>query len=835
LQEEFHPILAAIETKQLPADFETLLGSLWDNANSRFNTQETYVLDFKETIPPKFDEDYGIGILRLALGFHNSFGGVIVFGVRDRHLDIVGTSSWFDIETFNRTLTELAGMRAECLVRTYTVLVGEDPRTLAIVLVPKRNISPPAKLKRKIGKYSEGTLWVRERHEVVEATCRNFPLLYSERVAPRNVESTDKGAPVHRSFPPSPATMPEFVSREPLEETLWNWFIFGDQPRIYLHGPGGSGKSTLAFEFARKLTEAGGSIRTKDGDRLDYVVYISGKDTEYNPQTGKEQTFALRQFTSAAEQFSQILFHSGFLNDDEILSIDEPDKLAKFDELFANFSGLIVIDDIDALYRRRVDSGEETLFMKIVQGSKRTRVLYTLRTAPPHAMKSAIPVPGLDVSKEFPEMIKVCCSAFDVPAPSERDTKELGRITSRLPLLMETIIGLRKFSGSYSEALRAFSERGGDDARRYLYQREYDRLDQAGKSRQMLAALALLEEPVDFSTIVQIVQSTRDVLLDAMSECGSIFLSTQEGPSGDTLYQLAPPSVPFLLTVSRQLTYFGAIEKRVLHRKTTDVRISSREAAILSSLERNIRKEDFRAIVDACEQLPSNDLALENPKIRSLLGQAYSALGPNYREKARESFKCAEGLGFYDAFMMRKWFHMEFTSGYGLPEAERICNVVINNKSLASRVRGEFFAKLGSCWFCKSMNVVGLNRTKAIDHLRQSVAAYLEAVRLGRGRDDISITFDWMERPVDRIMYLTGEDVGEIFAVVDVIIEKKQDIDPDALEWLFRRFAKSPTSINKERLKGLCARTVQRISKTFKNTPPGFEQVIKMLEAIKKA
>jgi ATPase family associated with various cellular activities (AAA) len=142
----------------------------------------------------------------------------------------------------------------------------------------------------------------------------------------------------------------------------------------YLHGPGGSGKSTLAFEFAKKLTDGGSSIRTRGGDRLDYVIFVSGKETEFNPLTGKEQTFALRQFASAPEQFAQILFHSGFLDEDEINSTNEQTLLAQFDELFSNFSGLIVIDDIDALYRRKVDSGEESLFMKVVQGSKRTRI-----------------------------------------------------------------------------------------------------------------------------------------------------------------------------------------------------------------------------------------------------------------------------------------------------------------------------------------------------------------------------------------------------------------------------------------------------------------------------
>ena len=81
--------------------------------------------------------------------------------------------------------------------------------------------------------------------------------------------------PVHRSLPPSPATLHHFVSRYKLLELLWQWFVLGDQPRLYLDGPGGSGKSTLAFEFARTLAETASEIRGPRGDRLDYVVFIS--------------------------------------------------------------------------------------------------------------------------------------------------------------------------------------------------------------------------------------------------------------------------------------------------------------------------------------------------------------------------------------------------------------------------------------------------------------------------------------------------------------------------------------------------------------------------------
>lgn len=79
---DFAPILHAIESKQIPSSFADLFGPIWDQSSSRFNTQESYTLDFKETIPLNFSDEYGIGIVRLALALHNSYGGVIVFGVR---------------------------------------------------------------------------------------------------------------------------------------------------------------------------------------------------------------------------------------------------------------------------------------------------------------------------------------------------------------------------------------------------------------------------------------------------------------------------------------------------------------------------------------------------------------------------------------------------------------------------------------------------------------------------------------------------------------------------------------------------------------------------------
>jgi hypothetical protein len=86
MRTELTDLSNAIESHSLPAAFDELFGRIWDEASQCFNAQETTLLDFKETYCTSYTDSYGIGIVRLALAFHNTFGGLIVFGVKDRIL-----------------------------------------------------------------------------------------------------------------------------------------------------------------------------------------------------------------------------------------------------------------------------------------------------------------------------------------------------------------------------------------------------------------------------------------------------------------------------------------------------------------------------------------------------------------------------------------------------------------------------------------------------------------------------------------------------------------------------------------------------------------------------
>ena len=144
----------------LPDAFPSLFGDIWDAQSARFNAQESRVLDFKETIPREFSDSYGSGIVRSAPAFYNTFGGAIIFGVEDENLSVTGTDLVFDIEKLNWLLSDVADVRIECLTKTYTISTNGSDKSVCVVLVPKRRLDLPARLKSDFGKYKRGTLWI---------------------------------------------------------------------------------------------------------------------------------------------------------------------------------------------------------------------------------------------------------------------------------------------------------------------------------------------------------------------------------------------------------------------------------------------------------------------------------------------------------------------------------------------------------------------------------------------------------------------------------------------------------------------------------------------------
>lgn len=817
MRNELSGIAAAIETRSLPESAEHLFCSMWDASDGKFVAQETFIVDFKDDVPNSLVTGFGASIVRLALAFYNSYGGIVVFGVHDADFSPVGLNRQIDVEAFNDVLTDLTGERIECLAREYR-LAGTEHR-VQVLLVPRRGIQKPARLLRPLDRYSIGTLWVRDRHSVREANESNLSMLYSDRRDLSRNLTGDMQRSVHESLPPSPATIEEFIGRKELLDQLWSWLVFGSRPRLYLHGPGGSGKSTLAYEFSRQVADRGSQIAFINGDRLDYVIYISGKETELNPYNATEQPFSLRNFDDAPNQFRAILVDSGLYAKSDVITMGDDRLIGALGELFATYSGLIVIDDVDALSRRGKDTGEESIFISCLSAAKRTRVLYTLRYPPASALTSSVKVPELEESIEFPSFIKACVKQFDVELPTKDIEQRFIRATSRLPLLTETVIGLRKVCGSYEGALDEFDAKGGEEARRYLYQREYELLDVNGRSREVLAALFLLDHPVSFTVLTSILRNGDNMIRDALSECGSIFLSTNE-EKGETQYTLATPAKPFISISSMALNYFQVIRARVDAYCNEFRKLKPEEASLIVQLDRLVRAEYYADCVAVYESISARDPVIANPRVQALAGRAYSHLGQKFRVKARDCFVAAKEINYFDIFMARAWFHTENFQDSSKLHAVEVCEWVLRQSKLSSRHRAEFKSKIGSCFFAEARRARNISREGAIENYSKSIESYLSALWIGRNVQELDEeqTLQWLEYPANSFVDYLGVDIEPYFVLIVRIAEHEHDIHVEGARVLLNALRRSEAGRDdrsRAKMRGLLKRTLSRLDQNI--------------------
>lgn len=810
MRAELEPIWNAISELNLPAQISDLFGSTFDVSDGSISLQETYIVDFKNKAPTKFNEEYGASIVRLALSMYNTYGGLIVFGIDDKSRLPSNLEIDFDIEAFNAFVKECSGEKFEALCKRYKL---KDDSVVTVVLIPKRGSSLPARLTRKLCAYPAGSLWVRERHEVLSVSSEHFQIIYSRRDSYPTEEIHNSA--IQRSLPPKPATIKQFVGREEILMNLWDWAMHGDQPRVYLHGPGGSGKSAIAYEFCHSISTSTSEIRFSSGERLDYVVFLSAKETELDTESAKVREFTNRQFADVMSMYKSLLIESGFKSELEVSDLKEDELEQDIAKLFSEYTGVIVFDDIDALSRKGLDTAEEFIFMKIVSAARRTRVIYTLRQVPQHARKSSINVPGLRES-EVNEFIEVAHQQFCVPRPTTAEIKQIIEATKSLPLLIENVLGLRKFCGSYQEAVRQHDDKGGDDARRYLYQREYDHLDKSGRSREILAALALIGEPVRFTTLADVMDFSRQVVKDAFGECASIFLIMEEDSAGETVYQLSPVARPFIEEISRGMKYFDQIKRKVEFLGRTAA--SPDEVAMISRLQRLLRSEQYQVAVTLWESLSPEDAVKANPEIRAAVGRSYANVGSHMRTKALECFRYAESMDFFDIVMMRSWYFVLDKHGGSIEEIEGLCLKVIRRPNLSEKFRAEFYNKLGSARLREARALQFGVRDKALPLFSGALQAFMKNLYIAQinGLSSEKTPYILSGLCEDFIAACRG-DMEQFFRALDELAGEKHDLaveGGDVILHVLRTSRHVPfSSDNKQKTKGYLRRTLGRFAK----------------------
>jgi hypothetical protein len=584
----------------------------------------------------------------------------------------------------------------------------------------------PIRFVRSAGGYGAGTIWVRQGHEVIEAEPRHVPTLYC-----RTSEDFEVDDHLSGGLPPSPATIKRFVGRLRTIDQVFRWLKTSDEPRTFLYGKGGSGKTTIAYEVAKVLRAEGSRTKIFDGEVLDNVIFVTAKQQTLDVIALSANPFVGLDFSDEKELYESILTLGNWTSEPlKDLSIDDlKSELKEFFNLTSNF---IVIDDIDTLTTNAVEAGFDFLYGTLWRAKRRSKLLYTVRNAPTQSLANSIEVPGLEGS-DYLEFVKVCAEQFKVRPPDESlTTTRLAAVSEQRPLVIESVIALRRTTDNYSRAIQLFEEGSGEDVRKYVFQREWNSLSTDNHGRYALAVLALHGEPLSFEDIVALTRYDPTRVKDALAEVREMFLQINE-VGENTTYQLGALTRAFVCGQSKQLDLYPALKERVEKYKRNfypeNPILSRLRDRVESFIHRAQRMSDGDALTRALELVSDPSLGpriTEDPRFMSLQAYVHVCQKPPRLDDARRLFRHVFAMKFEpDIEQLRKWFVAERFSDHGLQHCLDISDFVHRGKTYDEDTKVEFLARKATQLYNKGRNDIAFSPAEGMRDVAEALRLHL--------------------------------------------------------------------------------------------------------------
>jgi hypothetical protein len=716
------------------------------------------------------------GICRLACAFANSLGGIIVFGVHDSKRTGGHNKVKVNLDLFVQAFHQLTGANLLFDFRSYE---SENYGAVDILLVkPRKAGDEPLRFIRKLGPYPAGVYWVRTGHEVVSATPTHFPLLFCRASASEQPPERDG------SIPPSPATLKRFVGRTEVLDKLFRWLQNSDEPRTYLYGKGGSGKTTIAYEFARLVKDYGDQLLIEGKNHVDVVLFLSAKEKLLVPASGAIESIGEPDFFDEKSLLEQILYFGNWTNSRENISDQGINELREqVQEYFDLTSALIVLDDIDTLMTKGVDPGVDFIYRSLCRSRQKSKVVYTLRNAPTQSLNNSIEVPGLQ-GTDYDEFVKQCTAHFGVKEP-KREFREgrLSEISERRPLVIECIIALVRTALDYDRAAELFAQHAGDNARDYVFSREWDALAGNELARFLLAALGDLNQGATFKDLQTLLQSEESRVLDAIGSVREMFLQLDEA-GAEALFSLAPLTKSFVNARKQTLKGYPRLRERVRAFRRT-VRISSPAvAAVVAKVQRlmplRLTVHSLDRVADAWRVVSDPSLpasVTEDPLFKCAYGYTCVHLSPPRLAEAREAFQYAISMRHEPAFgELRTWFEAEKNSGAHDGWCITITDMVINGRSYTELEKTSMVSRKATSIYNRGRDRIYTDQVDAQKDFGEALILHLRAFKLnalrGEAHMDVSEQYarntarQWFEFAVrgdapwellDRVRQIAGQ------------------------------------------------------------------------------
>ncbi|MBA3510989.1 RNA-binding domain-containing protein [Sphingomonas sp.] len=765
----------------LPTD-DAAIAELLTNSDCTYLFQEGDCWDFKESWPFSYSDNYFYGLARLVCAFANSDGGIIIFGVDDKTRKGGRTKVIPNLDKFELALKQLTGAVPDLELRRFS---NADCGNVDVLLVKRKGaFDPPFRFVRDAGTYKSNTFWVRQGSAIADAEASDIPNLYLRQVTEDEVVRQPIG-----QLPPSQSNVREFVGRMPTIDSVFQWMSMSDEPRAFLYGKGGSGKSTIAQEVFKQIRSNGGAFKLGGESLIDQVIFLSAKRQYLDVEKQSVASFLGNDFTDEAGLYRGILLLGG-VADSNI--DDEPIEKLKpaIQQFFNETACFIVIDDIDTLTTAGEEGGFDFLYRVAVRSPKISKFLYTLRNRPTQSLRSSIEVPGM-TGDELRSFVETCAEQFKVPKPSQAFIEgPLSEVSEGRPLVVESIILLRRQSGSYERALAMFERGSGDDVRSYVFQREWEAIPKQSRGKEVLGCLALYGRPMSFGDIAAVSRLEESKVKDAIAAIQEMFLISEEDDQ-DTLFSLGALTKTFIHTQVESLDMFATIKARVDHFK----RSAYPESPVLAKINRELRKAEYSArngdeelLDDLIWKLNSDRFPpdiVENPRFVAMRGYAATLKSRPNLAAVRADFRNAVEMGYRPPLDdIKRWFLSEAASDSAYKNTLEIEQLITSDKRYPLSERSELRMMRGVFLYNFAKANILTDQFRAVDLLKESLEAHMRAYAgLLRSKSALASR---SEKLAQNTAYLFGQraaklDTGDLFIDTALAFIRDHEITLDPL------------------------------------------------------
>jgi hypothetical protein len=645
---------------------------------------ECEVLDFKQQLPVG-DVEYAKTVRDL-VALHNSFGGFLVFGVReiekDRVFEVIG------VEPGKLNIAKLRDMTRSYLgkdLRMSAQSISSAKTHLEVIWVAKRSQDElPARFvkngpeeKPKQLAFRKGDIVFRRLEgNGVAKEAEDFDFLFSVRRPPSLSLSTDDIAreeALDHNLPDRTFICSRFVGRRTDMGELWTW-LADDFSRVRLiAGEGGLGKTSLAYRFAEEIV-------TRGVKPFEKVIWLTAKERQFVASEDGYRDTGRTDFHDAESLFRAIaLAHGSIDSDFEGLSAREVMELAL--QNCATLPTFVVIDDVDSLsppdQQRALEFG--------MRAPRSTKMLLTTRINFSYSPDNVLKLDGLR-REEFAEFVEVLRSRYKLPSLDSSKVDHLHEVSDGSPLFTDSLLRLERRGLTLNKAIQQWKGQQGMEARKAALKREVDYLTKP--ARRVLYVISLLKSCI-YPELARIVDYAEQTLGDALVELSSLFLINMPTVAKQASYTVDPSTALLVLEIAPTL----GIDHSALMAKAKSTRADAiglttqrRSQTVGLAIAQSIALARTGDAKGALEIIHAAAKKLTNPHIDLLLanGRFNLKLNPPNRDEASKSFEQAYEQGQRKLLLFDLWFEAE----YGRGSFEGALDVA--TKALESRVGDEW-------------------------------------------------------------------------------------------------------------------------------------------------